>query len=96
VTTVEAARKPRLARGVRLRLDRLTGKTLLLKPERGFELQGSAIEVIQLCTAGLTVGDIVERLSQAHGDVSRDQLADDVSRLLGDLSRRGVIELEPP
>lgn len=83
--------RPRLARGVRLRLDRITGKTLLLRPEQGFELQGSALEVVKLCTATLTVAEIVDVLARSHPDVARQQLADDVSRLLGDLMGRGLI-----
>ncbi len=93
MTTVDARSRPRLARGVRLRLDRITGKTLLLRPEQGFELQGSAIEIVKLCTAELTVDDIVDQLVAAHVDAARPQIADDVQRLLSDLGRRGLIEL---
>ena len=95
VTGLDAGFRPRLARGVRVRLDRLTGKHLLLRPEQGFELQGSALEIVKLCTGGLTIEGIVERLAAAHVGESRDQIEDDVHRLLGDLSRRGVIEMEP-
>ncbi|MEP6653866.1 MAG: pyrroloquinoline quinone biosynthesis peptide chaperone PqqD [Myxococcales bacterium] len=83
--------RPRLARGVRLRLDRITGKTLLLRPEQGFELQGSSLEVVKLCTATLTVAEIVDHLAGGHPDVDRQQIASDVSRLLGELMGRGLI-----
>lgn len=88
---IDAASRPRLARGVRLRLDRITGKTLLLRPEQGFELQGSALEIVKLCTAELTVNEIVDRLAAQHGGVARQQIAADVTRLLGDLERRGLV-----
>jgi pyrroloquinoline quinone biosynthesis protein D len=91
---IDAASRLRLARGVRMRLDRLTGKTLLLRPEQGFELQGTALEIVQLCMAELTVGDIVDRLSVTYQTASREQIAGDVHRLLADLNRRGVIEVK--
>jgi pyrroloquinoline quinone biosynthesis protein D len=93
-TTIAADARPRLARGVRLRLDHVTGKTLLLRPEQGFELQGSALEIVNLCTGDLTIGGIVDQLTEAHADVPRAEIADDVHRLLDDLGRRGVIEME--
>jgi pyrroloquinoline quinone biosynthesis protein D len=96
VTPLDPASRPRLARGVRTRLDRLTGKHLLLRPEQGFELQGSALEVVALCTGELSIAVIVERLTAAHPEVPHEQLAGDIHRLLGDLGRRGVIEMVPP
>ncbi len=83
--------KPRLARGVRLRLDRITGRTLLLRPEQGFELRGSAGEVARLCTAELTLAQIVDRLAETHPDATREQIAADVGRLLSQLADRGLI-----
>lgn len=88
---IDAASRPRLARGVRLRLDRITGKTLLLRPEQGFELQGSALEIVKLCTAELTVSEIVDRLAAQHDGVAREHIAADVARLIGDLERRGLV-----
>lgn len=96
VTTIRADARPRLARGVRLRQDRLTGAHLLLRPEQGFELRGSALEIVKLCVGNLTVDGIVARLAETHDGTPRDQIAADVHRLLGELARRGVIELEQP
>jgi len=84
---------PRLARGVRLRRDRISGRLFLLRPETGFELLGSATAVVKLCEAKLTVGEIVDRLAETHRDVTRDVIAEDVDRLLTDLVRRGLIEV---
>lgn len=94
--TLSPQARPFLVRGVRLRLDHLTGKALLLRPEQGFELQGSAAEVVALCTATFTIAAIVERLSETHRDVTPAQIAEDVDRLLGDLSRRGLVAFEEP
>lgn len=94
VTTISDHARPRLARGVRLRQDRLTGAHLLLRPEQGFELRGSALEIVNLCVGDLTVAAIVARLAETHDSTPRDQIAADVHRLLGQLARRGVIEME--
>ena len=61
------------------------------RPEQGFELQGSALEVVKLCTATRTVAEIVDHLVGSHRQVERAQIAEDVSRLLGELMGRGLI-----
>ena len=91
MTEIDVGSKPRLARGVRLRLDHINEKLLLLRPEQGFELQGSASEVVKLCTAKLTVAEIVDRLTETYRDVARDLIAQDVARLLAQLTHRGLI-----
>jgi pyrroloquinoline quinone biosynthesis protein D len=88
--------RPRLGRGVRLRLDRITGKALLLRPEQGFELQGSAVQILELCTAELTIEEIVDRMIALHQHAVREQIANDVQRLLSDLSDRGLVQVEAP
>lgn len=87
---------PRLASGVRLRVDQLSGKTLALRAEQGFELQGSAGSILRLCGSGLTVEGIVERLVEEHRDASRAQILDDVRRLLGQLVHRGIVLVDGP
>jgi pyrroloquinoline quinone biosynthesis protein D len=93
VTTVVAGARPRLARGVRLRLDHVTGKYLLLRPEQGFELQGSALEIVRLCDAVRTVDGIIDSLTAAHAGTSRAEIAADVVRLLEDLAARGLVDV---
>jgi pyrroloquinoline quinone biosynthesis protein D len=92
---LSAGARPVLARGVRLRLDRISGKTLLLRPEQGFELRGSALEVIRLCDGRRSIADIVDTLAARATDTARAEIEADVLRLLSDLRRRGVIEVEP-
>jgi len=92
VNGLGAGARPRLGRGVRLRLDRLSVKHLLLRPEQGFELQGSALEIVRLCTAALTVDGIVDALAAAHPGTPRAEIAADVARLLAELAARGLIE----
>ena len=91
---VAAEARPRLAPGVRLRQDRLTGRYLLLRPEKGFELRGAALEIVRLCDGAATVAGIVERLAGEHADVPRARLTEDVMRLLDELRARGLIALD--
>jgi pyrroloquinoline quinone biosynthesis protein D len=94
VTTVSGGARPRLRAGVRLRLDRISGQHLLLRPEKGFELQGAALEIVRLFGPALTVDGIIDQLSATHVEVSRAQIAEDVLRLLVQLADRGLIDLE--
>src|SRR5262245_23777069 len=89
------AARPTLARGVRLRLDRISGKTLLLRPEQGFELRGSALDVIQLCDGQRSIADIVDTLAARATGTARAEIEADVQRLLTDLEHRGVVQMEP-
>ena len=91
------AARPRLARGVRLRRDNLAGKYLLLRPERGFELRGAALEIVRALEAGPTVDGLIEELAARHATDSAALAAEigaDVRRLLGELIARGLVELE--
>jgi pyrroloquinoline quinone biosynthesis protein D len=94
VSPIAGAARPRLARGVRLRLDHVSGKHLLLRPERGFELRGSALEVVRLFEAAPTVDGIIDALASGHAGVTRAEIAADVTRLLDELATRGLIEVE--
>jgi pyrroloquinoline quinone biosynthesis protein D len=94
VTPLGDGARPALARGVRLRLDRISGKTLLLRPEQGFELRGSALDVVQLCDGRRSVADIVDALAARATGTARAEIADDVRRLLGDLHQRGVVDID--
>jgi coenzyme PQQ biosynthesis protein PqqD len=91
--SIAADARPRLAGGVRLRQDRLTGKFLLLRPEKGFELRGSALDIVRLCDGASTMESIVDQLAKNHGDAARAQIADDVARLLDELLARRLIAL---
>jgi coenzyme PQQ biosynthesis protein PqqD len=92
--SIGAEARPRLAGGVRLRQDRLTGKFLLLRPERGFELRGSALDIVRLCDGASTVQSIVDHLVKNHGDAVRPQIAEDVARLLDELLARRLIDID--
>jgi coenzyme PQQ biosynthesis protein PqqD len=92
--SIDEQARPRLARGVRLRQDRLTGKFLLLRPETGFELRGSALDIVRLCDGASTVAGIVDELAKTHADTARPEIAKDVARLLEELLARRLIAVE--
>jgi pyrroloquinoline quinone biosynthesis protein E len=97
VNDLPGAARPRLARGVRLRRDNIAGKYLLLRPERGFELRGAALEIVRAFEAGPTVDGLIEELAARYASASAEaaaQIAGDVRRLLAELMARGLVELE--
>jgi len=53
---------PRLLRGVRMRFDPVRGVNILLAPERAFDLDETAIAVLDLVDGKRTVNAIIEEL----------------------------------
>ena len=86
--------RPRLAPKVRLRVDRVSGQTLLLYPEKGLALNPTAAELCGLCTGELAVREMIETLAARHGP--SDALAGEVQAFLQDLAERNLLRgLEP-
>lgn len=88
---IDAGARPRLAPKVRLRHDRLTGRTLLLYPERGLSLNETASEILALCTGEATVADIVEVLVKKYGEEKRAAVAAEVHAFLQSLADRNLL-----
>jgi len=88
--------RPRLAGKARLRRDRVTGKSLLLYPERGLALNDTAAEILDLCTGEATVAEIIEQLVARYGADKREALAAEVRAFLQGLADRNLLRgLEP-
>jgi coenzyme PQQ biosynthesis protein PqqD len=83
--------KPRLAPKARVREDRLTGKSLLLYPERGLALNETAAEILSLCTGEATVAEIIEALVDKYGSDKREVLAAEVEAFLQSLADRNLL-----
>jgi coenzyme PQQ biosynthesis protein PqqD len=79
---------------VRLRTDRRDGGLLLLYPERGLRLNGSAGQVVQLCTGEMTIRAMADLLAARHGLSSHEQVLTDVRSLVADLRGRGLVQFE--
>ena len=83
--------QPRLAAGVRLQIDRATGKGVLLFPEGIVELNETSQEILARCD-GRTLSDLVLALAQEY-DIDPASLAADVRETLTDLRQRKLVEL---
>jgi coenzyme PQQ biosynthesis protein PqqD len=82
--------QPRLAGGVRLEIDAITGKGVLLFPEGILELNETAQDIITRCD-GHTLREIVLGLAQEY-DADVEILGVDVRETLADLERRKLVE----
>lgn len=84
--------RPRLARHVRVREDRASGRPLLLAPERGILLSPSAAMIVRLCDGARTREEIVDALVAAHRPEDRAKIEADVDAVISALSRRALME----
>ena len=89
---IEAASRPRLASKARLRYDRQNDRYLLLYPERGLALNGTAVDVVRLCTGEHTVTGIVEQLTAKYTNQPREVVAREVLSFLATLADRGLVQ----
>ena len=89
--TIADAARPRLAKGVRLQSDSVTGKRVLLFPEGIVELNETAEEILVRCD-GHTLSEIVRELAEEY-DADVAALAADVRETMADLQQRNLIEL---
>jgi coenzyme PQQ biosynthesis protein PqqD len=92
---IDAASRPRLAAKARLRYDRQEARYLLLYPERGLALNGTAVDVVRLCTGERTVAGIVDELDGKYTDRPRDVVEREVLTFLAALADRGLVHAEP-
>jgi pyrroloquinoline quinone biosynthesis protein D len=85
--------RPMLARRARLRFDRLSGQHVLLAPERGFRLNGSAAAILSLCDGKRSLRQIAEQLAPPEQE---PRVLADVLAMLEQLESRGLLcESEP-
>jgi pyrroloquinoline quinone biosynthesis protein D len=82
--------RPRLAAKVRLRYDRKAERYMLLYPERGLVLNGTAADVAQLCTGEHTVRAIVAQLAVKYGQAT-DVVEREVLGFLTAMADRGLV-----
>ncbi len=89
---IEAASRPRLASKARLRYDRQNERYLLLYPERGLALNGTAVDVVRLCTGEHTVTGIIDQLAGKYTDQPREVVEREVVTFLATLADRGLVQ----
>jgi pyrroloquinoline quinone biosynthesis protein D len=83
--------RPVLTRKARLRFDPISDEYLLLSPERGLILNGTASRIVRLCTGANSIGMIIDHLAISHPDCARTSLAQDLWEFLHELKARGLL-----
>ncbi|MCL4802136.1 MAG: pyrroloquinoline quinone biosynthesis peptide chaperone PqqD [Burkholderiales bacterium] len=83
-----------LASKVRLREDRITGRTMLLAPERGLELNASAAAILRALDGSRTVREIAAALAAAH-DAPAERIETEAIALLSALAERALVKVAP-
>ncbi|MBX3261982.1 MAG: pyrroloquinoline quinone biosynthesis peptide chaperone PqqD [Labilithrix sp.] len=85
---------PKLAKKARLRFDRHSGSHMIVYPERGLALNGSAAEIARRCDGTRTLGAIVDELAREAGAGADERaiVETDVVAFVELLAQRGLLE----
>ena len=83
--------RPRLAAKARLKLDKKTGRFLLLYPEAGLELNRTGAEILELCDGVRSLGEIAETLVKRYPDKPREAIEGEVRGFLKALTDRALL-----
>ena len=81
----------KLPRHAKLRFDKARDKWIILAPERVFELDEIAYEVISRCDGERTVTDVVNELCLKFEQVEREVIMNDVVGMLQNLADKGFV-----
>ena len=85
---------PSLPRHAKLRFDHARKKWIINAPERVFELDDIAGEVMQLVNGKDTLKQIIDKLLVKYEDAPREQVTDDVIVMLQSLADKGFLKNE--
>lgn len=88
---IEATAQPVLPPHIKLRHDPGRGRWIILAPERLFDPDEIAVEVLKLCDGQRTVADIAEHLAKEYNAPVADIQADIIEMLQG-LADKGVVK----
>ena len=81
----------KLPRHAKLRFDKARDKWIILAPERVFEVDEIAYEVISRCDGERTVTDVVNELCLKFDQVEREVIMNDVVGMLQNLADKGFV-----
>lgn len=87
---ITADSKPALPRHIKLRHDAGRGRWILLAPERVFEPDEIAANILKLCDGQTSVEDIAAQLAKDY-NAPADQIRDDVIDILQELADKGAV-----
>jgi pyrroloquinoline quinone biosynthesis protein D len=83
--------KPALPKHIKMRHDAGRNRWIILAPERLFDPDEIAVEVLKHCDGARTVGDIVGQLSKDY-NAPAEEIEADIVAMLQDLSDKGVVK----
>lgn len=89
---VTAESKPSLPAHIKMRHDTGRGRWILLAPERVFEPDPIAVEILKVCDGQRSVSDIAAALAKEYNAPPEDIL-NDIVAMLQDLSDRGALKV---
>jgi pyrroloquinoline quinone biosynthesis protein D len=90
-TMIGADSRPTMPPYIKLRHDEGRGRWLILAPERVFDPDDVAVEVLKLCDGSRTVGDIAGTLAKEY-NAPEDEIQADIVAMLQDLADKGVVK----
>lgn len=79
-----------MPRHVKMRHDAGRGRWIILAPERLFDPDEIAVEVLKLCDGKRSVKDIVTVMAKEY-NAPEDEIRTDIVAMLQDLSDKGVV-----
>ncbi len=88
---LEADHIPKLPRHAKLRFDQARKKWIINAPERVFELDETAAEIMQLVNGEISINTIINDLHKKFKEASRDEISKDVLLMLQSLADKGFI-----
>ena len=89
--TLEINDKPKLPRHAKLRYDQARKKWIINAPERVFELDEIAAEIMQHVNGFLSIEKIVDKLLKKFNESSKEEITPDVLSMLQVLADKGFI-----
>jgi pyrroloquinoline quinone biosynthesis protein D len=84
--------KPSLPKHIKMRHDAGRGRWILLAPERVFEPDDTAVEILKLCDGARTVNDIAAQLAKDY-NAPVAEIQGDIVQMVQDLADKGVLRL---
>ena len=82
---------PKLPRHAKLRYDQARKKWIINAPERVFELDEIAAEIMQMLDGTLSIKQIVDKLSTKFANAPVEQISRDVVLMLQSLADKGFV-----
>lgn len=82
---------PKLPRHAKLRYDEARKKWIINAPERVFELDEIAAEIMQMIDGNLSINQIVDKLANKFKNAPKEQISKDVIIMLQSLADKGFV-----